>query len=159
MNLEKVKEYVKEKHAGQTRKQGTPYFLHPFAVQEILKEKGYSEECQAAGLCHDLLEDTNATEEEILALTSKDVLEAVKLVTKEKGYKMGEYIARIAKNPMAKAVKLADRIHNLQEAPLASKLFQMKYEKETKEWYLDLAKGTNFEIEMQEAYAKLKGGK
>lgn len=159
MNLESVKEYVKEKHAGQTRKQGTPYYLHPFAVQEMLKEKGYSEEYQAAGLCHDLLEDTNATEEEILALTSKEVLETVKLVTKEKGYHMQEYMSRIAENPIARAVKLADRIHNLSEATLASKVFQLKYQKETKDWFLDLAKGTDFEQEMQEAYTKLKEGK
>ena len=71
---------------------------------------------------------------------------------------MEEYIARIAKNPMAKAVKLADRLHNLQEATLASKLFQIKYEKETLAWYLNLAKGTNFETEIQEAYCKLKEG-
>lgn len=158
MDLSQVKEYVKEKHAGQTRKQGTPYYLHPFAVQELLAQKGYSEDCQAAGLCHDLLEDTDATEKEILALTNPQVLEAVKLVTKEKGYRMEEYIARIAKNPMAKAVKLADRLHNLQEATLASKLFQIKYEKETLAWYLNLAKGTNFETEIQEAYCKLKEG-
>ena len=158
MDLSQVKEYVKEKHAGQTRKQGTPYYLHPFAVQELLAQKGYSEDCQAAGLCHDLLEDTDATEKEILALTNPQVLEAVKLVTKEKGYRMEEYIARIAKNPMAKAVKLADRLHNLHEATLASKLFQIKYEKETLAWYLNLAKGTNFETEIQEAYCKLKEG-
>lgn len=158
MNLNQVKEYVKQKHAGQTRKQGTSYYLHPFAVQELLAQKGYSEDCQVAGLCHDLLEDTDATEEEILALTNPQVLEAVKLVTKEKGYRMEEYIARIAQNPVAKAVKLADRLHNLQEATLASKLFQIKYEKETLAWYLELAKGTNFEIEIQEAYRKLKEG-
>ncbi len=158
MNLERIKEYVKEKHAGQTRKQGTPYYFHPFAVQEMLAKKGYSEECQAAGLCHDLLEDTDATETEILALTNSEVLEAVKLATKEKGYQMQEYIARIAQNPMAKAVKLADRLHNLQEATLASKLFQMKYEKETKQWYLELAKGTSFEEEIQRAYQQLKEG-
>lgn len=158
MNLEQIKEYVKEKHAKQKRKQGTPYYLHPFAVQETLAKKGYLEEYQAAGLCHDLLEDTDATEKEILSLTNSEVLEAVKLVTKEKGYQMQEYIARIAQNPIAKAVKLADRLHNLQEATLASKLFQMKYEKETKQWYLDLAKETCFEEEIQEAYQQLKKG-
>lgn len=158
MNLERIKEFVKAKHIGQTRKQGTPYYLHPFAVQEILAQKGYSEEYQVAGLCHDLLEDTNATEQEILEPTNPDVLDAVKRVTKEKGYLMGEYIARIAENPIAKAVKLADRLHNLQEAVLASKEFQIRYEKETKQWYLDLAKGTCLEEEIQKAYTRLKEG-
>lgn len=155
MNLESVKAYVKNKHGVQKRKQGTPYYLHPFEVQRILQKKGYSEEYQAAGLCHDLLEDTDATEKEILELTSKEVLEAVKLVTKEQGYQMIEYIGRISKNSIAKAVKLADRLHNLQEAPLASKEFQIKYRKETEEWYLELAKDTMFEKEIGEAYQKL----
>ena len=155
MNLELVKEYVKNKHEGQKRKQGTPYYLHPFEVQQILQKKGYSEEYQVAGLCHDLLEDTNATQQEILDLTNEEVLEAVKLVTKEDGYKMQQYINRISENPMAKAVKLADRLHNLQEALLASREFQVKYKRETEEWYLNLAKGTMFEEEIREAYQKL----
>jgi len=155
MNLELVKEYVKNKHEGQKRKQGTPYYLHPFEVQQILQKKGYSEEYQAAGLCHDLLEDTNATQQEILDLTNEEVLEAVKLVTKEDGYKMQQYINRISENPMAKAVKLADRLHNLQDAPLASKEFQIKYRRETEKWYLKLAEGTMFEEEISEAYQKL----
>ncbi len=155
MNLELVKEYVKNKHEGQKRKQGTPYYLHPFEVQQILQKKGYLEEYQVAGLCHDLLEDTNATQQEILDLTNEEVLEAVKLVTKEDGYKMQQYINRISENPMAKAVKLADRLHNLQEALLASREFQVKYKRETEEWYLNLAKGTMFEEEIREAYQKL----
>ncbi len=155
MNLEVIKAYVKDKHGVQKRKQGTPYYLHPFEVQQILQKKGYSEEYQAAGLCHDLLEDKEATEQKILDLTNEAVLEAVKLVTKEEGYQMKEYIDRISKNPIAKAVKLADRLHNLQEATMASKEFQNKYQKETEEWYLNLAKDTMFEQEIQEAYQKI----
>ena len=155
MNLELVKEYVKNKHEGQKRKQRTPYYFHPLKVQQILQEKGYSEEYQVAGLCHDLLEDTDATEQEILDLTNEEVLKAVRLVTKEDGYKMQQYINRISENPMAKAVKLADRLHNLQDAPLASKEFQIKYRRETEKWYLKLAEGTMFEEEIREAYQKL----
>ncbi len=36
-----VIEYVKQKHSGQKRKQGTPYYLHPVAVSKILKDKGF----------------------------------------------------------------------------------------------------------------------
>ncbi len=148
MDLEKAIEFIKQKHAGQKRKQGTPYYTHPLAVANLLKEKGFSIEYQIAGLFHDLLEDTDATLQEIIELSNEKVAEAVRLVTKTDGYVMSEYIKNIKENEMAKIVKLADRIHNLSESPNASKEFQDKYIKETKEWFIDLAKGTVFEEDL-----------
>lgn len=155
MDLNEIKEYVKEKHAGQKRKQGTPYYLHPYAVAEILKEKGYDEYYQATGLLHDTLEDTNATEEEILKLTNNEILKAVILLTKEKGYKMQNYYDRIMNNEMAKMVKLADRLHNLRESTMTNIIFKKKYIKDTKKWYLKMAEGTCFEQEINEALQNL----
>ena len=148
MDFEKAIEFIKQKHSGQKRKQGTPYYTHPVAVAELLKEKGFSLEYQIAGLFHDLLEDTDATIEEIINLSNKDVAEAVKLVTKIEGYIMKDYIENIKMNDMAKMVKLADRIHNLSESSSGSFEFQEKYIKETKDWFIDLAKGTVFEEEL-----------
>ena len=148
MNLEKAVEFMKQKHEGQKRKQGTPYYTHPLAVAKLLKDKGFSEEYQLAGLFHDLLEDTDATEEEIELLSNKEVLEAVKLLTKTEGYVMDEYIGNIKQNEMARMVKLADRIHNLSESPNANHKFQAKYINETKAWYVDLARGTVFEEDL-----------
>lgn len=148
MDFEKAIEFIKQKHSGQKRKQGTPYYTHPVAVAELLKEKGFSLEYQIAGLFHDLLEDTDATIEEIINLSNEDVAEAVKLVTKIEGYIMKDYIENIKMNDMAKMVKLADRIHNLSESSSGSFEFQEKYIKETKEWFIDLAKGTVFEEEL-----------
>ena len=140
--------YIKEKHKGQKRKQGTPYYTHPLAVSNILKEKGFSIDYQIAGLFHDLLEDTDTSYEEIIKISNPKIAEAVRLVTKEKGYVMDEYINRIRNNDMARMVKLADRIHNLSETHLTSKKFQERYIKETEDWYIDLAKGTVFEDEL-----------
>ena len=148
MNLEKAIEFIKQKHGNQKRKQGTPYYTHPIAVAKLLKEKGFPIEYQIAGLFHDLIEDTDATYEEIIALSNEDVAEAVRLVSKTKGYVMSEYIGNIKKNDMARMVKLADRIHNLSESPNANRKFQAKYIKETREWYLELAKGTVFEDDL-----------
>ena len=148
MDFEKAIEFIKQKHSGQKRKQGTPYYTHPVAVAELLKEKGFSVEYQIAGLFHDLLEDTDATIEEIINLSNKDVAEAVKLVTKIEGYIMKDYIENIKMNDMAKMVKLADRIHNLSESSSGTFEFQEKYIKETKDWFIDLAKGTVFEEEL-----------
>lgn len=149
MEYNKCLKYIEEKHKGQKRIQGTPYYLHPVEVSKILEKKGFSQDYQIAGLFHDLLEDTDTTYEEILAISNKEIAEAVKLVTKEDGYKMQEYIERINQNNMAKMVKLADRIHNLSETHLASKDFQQKYIKETEMWFINLAKGTVFEEDLQ----------
>lgn len=148
MDFEISLEFIKQKHAGQKRKQGTPYYTHPLAVANLLKEKGFPIEYQIAGLFHDLLEDTDATLQEIIELSNEKVAEAVRLVTKTDGYIMSEYIENIKENEMAKMVKLADRIHNLSESPNASREFQDKYIKETKEWFIDLAKGTVFEEDL-----------
>lgn len=129
--------YATAKHNGQTRKEGVPYITHPIAVAEILEKKGYGEDYIIAGLFHDLLEDTDATESEILELSNESVLCAVKLLTKQSGYNMREYIDGIKRNPIAFAVKAADRLHNLQCAPAASVEFRKKYIAESREWYLD----------------------
>lgn len=156
MNLDEIKEFVIKKHDGQKRKQGTPYYLHPFAVAQMIKEKGYNEGYQAVGLAHDLIEDTDTTFEELVDLTSRKVANAVKLVTKEKGYIMFEYMERIAQNDMAKMVKLADRVHNLSEANLTTEEFRKKYIKETEEWYIHLAKNTSFEEDLRSVLIEVK---
>ena len=86
-----------------------------------------------------MLEDTDATEEEIIKYGSTEILEAVKLLTKEKGYDMAEYVSRMKQNPIALAVKTADRLHNLQCAIVADEEFKRKYILETVDWYLDFS--------------------
>ncbi|MDC6267327.1 hypothetical protein [Lysinibacillus fusiformis] len=103
-----------------------------------------------------MLEDTDATEEEIQQYGGEQVLQAVKLLTKSKGYVMDEYIENIKNNEIAKVVKLADRLHNLQCAKVASDKFKNRYIKETEEYYLDLAKATVFENDIINALNKLK---
>ena len=129
--------FATKKHSGQFRKEGVPYITHPIAVAEILEKQGFDEKYQIAGLFHDLLEDTDATEEEIAALGGEKVLEAVKLLTKTKGYVMSEYIRNIKANPIAFKVKAADRLHNLKCAVFADEKFRRKYIKESLEWYTD----------------------
>jgi (p)ppGpp synthase/HD superfamily hydrolase len=132
--------FATEKHKGQKRIGGDDYIMHPIAVCEMVKEQGLDENYQIAALFHDLLEDTDATENEILEYSNHEVLNAVKLLTKEKGYDMQKYIADIKDNPIAFAVKSADRLHNLQCALVTSAEFKRKYILETVDWYLDFSK-------------------
>ena len=127
--------FATEKHAGQTRKDGSPYIYHPMAVAQLLKDRGLGIDYQIAGLLHDVLEDTDATEAEVLDFAGPDILEAVKLVTKTEGYDENEYIEDILKNDIAKEVKNADRIHNLREAHTAGTDFIQRYIRDTEDNY------------------------
>ena len=132
-------EFAKAKHKGQKRIGGDDYITHPIAVCEIVKNQGFDENHQIAALFHDLLEDTDATQEEILKFGSPEILEAVNLLTKKKGYDMSEYISEIKRNQIAFAVKAADRLHNLQCAIVTDEEFKRKYILETVDWYLDFS--------------------
>ena len=138
--IKKDIEFATKKHKGQKRIGGNDYITHPLAVYELVKKQGYNEDYQITALFHDLLEDTNATEEEILFYGNQNVLTAVKLLTKEKGYDMKTYIDGIKSNPIAFVVKNADRLHNLQCALVTSEEFKRKYLLETVNWYLDFSK-------------------
>ena len=150
--LQRALNFAKEKHHGQKRIGGDDYITHPIAVAEIVKNQGYDINYQITALFHDLLEDTDSTEDEILKYGNQQILEAVKLLTKEKGYEMSEYIGAIKNNPIAFAVKAADRLHNLQCAVVANEDFKRKYILETVDWYMD------FSSEIRKAVKRLAEG-
>ena len=148
-SLQLALEFAKAKHKGQKRIGGDDYITHPIAVCEIVKSQGLDKNYQIAALFHDLLEDTDATEEEILKYGNQKILEAVILLTKKKGYDMAEYVGSIKQNPIAFAVKAADRLHNLQCAIVTDEEFKRKYILETVDWYLD------FSIDIRKAVKRL----
>lgn len=131
--------FAREKHNGQFRIGGDEYITHPMAVAEIVRKNGYGIDVQITALFHDLLEDTDATEDEILFYGNGEILNAVKLLTKKKGYKMEEYVEDIRRNETSFAVKAADRLHNLRCAVVADTDFKRKYILETVDWYLDFS--------------------
>lgn len=135
----KAIDFATKKHAGQVRMGGMPYIVHPVAVADLVNRWGYGRDYVIAAFFHDLLEDTDATEEEIEAIGGPAVLEAVKLLSKQKGYVMADYIAGIKANDIARVVKAADRLHNLRCAVLAPEDFKRRYVLETLDWYLDFS--------------------
>ena len=127
--------FAAEKHTGQTRRDGSPYIYHPIKVAELLKDAGYDLRYQMAGLLHDVLEDTDATEEEVRVF-GEDVLEAVKLVTRPEGMAEELYVEAILQNRMAAAVKTADKIHNMNDVITApDKKWAKRYVKKVKKYY------------------------
>ena len=135
MDITECIAFATAKHDGQTRKNGEIYINHPCRVAVYLKEKGFDLEYQVTGLFHDLLEDTDATENEILKLSNEKVLTAVKLLTKTQDMSKKEYITNILNNPIAKAVKNADRIDNLTDAMDQGVDFMTRYVKNTEQYY------------------------
>lgn len=139
-DYEKALAFATQKHKGQYRIGGEEYISHPIAVAGIVREKGYGLEYTITALFHDLLEDTDATTDEIEEIGGSNVLEAVKLLTKFNGYNMKDYVNGIRSNDIAFVVKSADRLHNLRSALVADEDFKRRYILETVDWYLDFSK-------------------
>src|SRR5690606_27527296 len=75
-------EFAKEKHEGQFRKSKDPYIQHPLEVAYMLAEIQSSPITIAAGLLHDVLEDTDVTKEDLTKKFGTDVVTIVDGVTK-----------------------------------------------------------------------------
>lgn len=101
-------------HAGQFDKGGNPYLLHPIAVMHLLDSDVRDKEVyQCVAIGHDLLEDTDVTETEIKnAGITREVIDAIKLLTKMPGQSYEEYKEAVKSNRVARKVKKADLKHN-----------------------------------------------
>ncbi len=153
---QKSLDFAKIKHEGMTRIGGQSYIKHPIAVAAYLYDHGYRGKYTMTAFFHDLLEDTDTTEEEIFKLGGRFTRDAVKLLTKRKGTDIVAYLDKIESNEVAYAVKVADRIDNLRDACRAGLKFQKKYLKETEDYYLDFAVGSPFFKDLYEAFIQLR---
>ena len=131
--------FALRKHAGQVRMGGMPYVTHPIVVADTVNRWGYGADYVVTALFHDLLEDTDATEDEILEIGGERVLRAVRLLTKPENYVMQDYVDGIRSDGIARVVKAADRLHNLRSAVLAPEDFKRRYVLETLDWYMDFS--------------------
>ena len=96
-------------HAGQVDKGGNDYILHPQTVASNVS----GDECKAVAWLHDVLEDTNVTEDDLLgAGLSERVVKAVKAMTKKQCEDYYEYLQRVKNNALARAVKCEDLVNN-----------------------------------------------
>lgn len=103
-------ELAVEKHKNQTDKAGNPYILHPLHVMENVNSK----EGKIVAILHDIIEDTDITEDYLLKIgLSKRIVDAVVALTRSKDIDYQEYIKNLSSNPLAKEVKLADLEHNM----------------------------------------------
>ena len=148
--LVKAYAYAENAHANQKRASGEPYFIHPCAVADILMELGLDAATIAAALLHDVIEDTDSTEEDIKREFGAEVLALVSGVTKlEKiEFKSKEdadaenfrkIFVAMAKDVRVIIIKLADRLHNMRSLNFLSHERQQRMASETLEIYAPLA--------------------
>jgi (p)ppGpp synthase/HD superfamily hydrolase len=134
-------------HNGQTRKgDGSPYIIHPLMVAMKLNQYGFDDKIVAAALVHDVLEDTDFSEKDLRLELGDEIVEIVKAVTNDDSLsweeKKKKYIETVRNGGVeAKAVALADKIHNLESLLAAyeeqgSKLWEkFNRGKEQKIWF------------------------
>ena len=98
-----------EAHKEQVDKSGIPYVFHPFHLAEQMQ----TEETTVVALLHDLVEDTPYTIEDLKGMGfDENITDAIALMTHADDVDYMDYVREIKKNPIAKAVKLADLKHN-----------------------------------------------
>ena len=123
--LERALRWSAACHAGQTRKaSAVPYFAHVAAVAMILDRAGFDEDVVIAGLLHDVVEDSEATLDDVAAGFGPTVREIVSLCSEIKvdaegrkrpwiDRKRDHLMAMAGATTAARAVLLADKLHNL----------------------------------------------
>src|SRR6478735_7936279 len=137
-------------HRGQVRRSGEPYLIHPLAVAEFLVELKLDAVAIAAGLLHDVVEDTLTTIERIRELFGLEVAHVVEGVTKISAIPFSSTEERQAENfrKMLLAmvddirvilVKLADRVHNMRTLHHLPEERRVKIAQETLDIYAPIA--------------------
>ncbi len=148
--IRKAWDFCVQHHRGQMRASGDPYVIHPLEVAEVLAEMKLDASAIAAGLLHDAVEDTPATNEEIAAGFGDQVAHIVDGVTKIDKIQFANREDRQAENvrKMLLAmvsdvrvvlIKLADRLHNMRTLEHLKPDRQEAIARETLEIYAPLA--------------------
>src|SRR3954451_3242215 len=148
--LERAYRFACEAHEGQQRRSGEDFVLHPIGVAKILAELGSDESTLAAGLVHDVVEDTPATIEEVRSEFGEEVATLVEGVTKltriqfqsreqAQAENYRKMIVAMAQDPDVILIKLADRLHNMRTIEYLGKQKQLQKARETLEVYAPLA--------------------
>lgn len=107
--LTKAIEIAAKAHDGQKDKTGAPYIFHPIRVASAFAD----EFLQTIAVLHDVVEDTGVTLAELDRLFPQGVVNAVDALTRRDGEIYEEFILRVARNPNARKVKIADIRDNL----------------------------------------------
>ncbi|MBQ1187771.1 MAG: bifunctional (p)ppGpp synthetase/guanosine-3',5'-bis(diphosphate) 3'-pyrophosphohydrolase [Peptococcaceae bacterium] len=148
--LEEVYRFAEDLHKDQYRKSGEAYIIHPLSVAIILAELGMDETAVAAGLLHDVVEDTSCKRSGIADHFGEDVAFIVNGVTKLSKLECNSKEERqleiyrkmflsMAEDVRVVMIKLADRLHNMRTLRFQKEEKQRAIAQETLEIYAPIA--------------------
>jgi guanosine-3',5'-bis(diphosphate) 3'-pyrophosphohydrolase len=137
-------------HKGQVRKSGEPFVYHPLATADILVDLRMDSTTIAAGILHDVLEDTEITKEQLETQFGEELADIVDGVTKLKrlpaenleeaqAESLRKMIVAMSRDVRVIIIKLADRLHNMRTLAYLKRENQLKKATETLEIYAPLA--------------------
>ncbi|MCF2655939.1 RelA/SpoT family protein [Lacrimispora saccharolytica] len=157
--IEKAYEVAGSAHANQMRKSGEPYIVHPLYVAIILADLEMDKETIAAGLLHDVIEDTEWTNEDVTeefgidvahlvdGVTKLDSIQLTQTIGEDKAHDRAEMQAEnlrkmflaMAKDIRVIIIKLADRLHNMRTLKHMQPEKQQRIARETLDIYSPIA--------------------
>jgi len=145
--------HARQAHDGQERASGEPYEIHPIAVANILMQLPAKVEVVAAGLLHDVLEDSDESFKDLEKSFGFEIAKIVNAVThtkkltritkdheEEKRKDLHHQFLDTIKDPRSALVKLADRLHNTRTLEHLDRYKQMEIAEETMLMYVPLAR-------------------
>ena len=150
--LNRAFHFAEEHHKDQARKSGEPFIAHCVEVARLLAQLGLDHTTVAAGLLHDVIEDTPATYEEVAVQFGDKIAELIAGVTKiaQISYESREarqaenyrkMLLSTAKDVRVILIKLADRLHNMRTLDYLTPESRERIASETIEVYAPLAHG------------------
>jgi guanosine-3',5'-bis(diphosphate) 3'-pyrophosphohydrolase len=148
--IQKAYEFAKKAHEGQQRLSGDEYLTHLVGVADILAELHMDSVTIAAGLLHDILEDTKITYEQLKAEFGEEIANLVEGVTKistrqfqdtaiRQAESTRKMLVAMAKDVRVILIKLADRTHNMRTLDFLPPDRREKMARETLDIYAPLA--------------------
>jgi GTP pyrophosphokinase len=148
--LEKAYVYSAKVHQGQMRLSGEPYLTHPLAVAELLAEMRLDHVTVAAGLLHDTVEDTFATDADLRAQFGDEIGDLVAGLTKlskiefqsreeAQAENFRKMLVAMSKDIRIILIKLADRLHNIRTLEYMKEDSRRRIAQETLEIYAPLS--------------------